>query len=384
MASEDVVGKSGVTRIVNLAEEAKKASEGVKAPREFDWLTITKSLLAGGVAGGVSRTAVAPLERLKILLQVQNPHSIKYNGTVQGLKYIWRTEGFRGLFKGNGTNCARIVPNSAVKFYSYEEASKGILWLYRRQTGKEDAELTPLLRLGAGACAGIIAMSATYPMDLVRGRITVQSGSSPCQYRGINHALATVLREEGPRALYKGWLPSVIGVVPYVGLNFAVYESLKDWLIKSRPFGLVDDSGLGVTTRLACGAAAGTVGQTVAYPLDVIRRRMQMVGWKDAASVVTGDGKSKAQLEYTGMIDTFRKTVRYEGFGALYKGLVPNSVKVWIILVILVISGICCRVRTRIMLFGIIGITLVRMFGTVQGERSCRAILGTSHCMIGS
>lgn len=104
-----------------------------------------------------SRTAVAPLERLKILLQVgtyaltccilhtyvlltkeldflvtgmhvhvqvQNPHNIKYNGTIQGLKYIWRTEGFRGLFKGNGTNCARIVPNSAVKFFSYEQASK--------------------------------------------------------------------------------------------------------------------------------------------------------------------------------------------------------------------------------------------------------------------
>lgn len=117
--------------------------------------------------------------------------------------------------------------------------------------------------------------------------------------------------------------------VPYVGLNFAVYESLKDWLIKARPLGLVDkDSELSVTTRLACGAAAGTVGQTVAYPLDVIRRRMQMVGWKDAASVVTGDGRSKAPLEYTGMVDAFRKTVRHEGFGALYKGLVPNSVKV--------------------------------------------------------
>ncbi|CAN1300336.1 Mitochondrial adenine nucleotide transporter ADNT1, partial [Linum perenne] len=275
-----------------------------------------------------SRTAVAPLERLKILLQVQNPHSIKYNGTIQGLKYIWRTEGFKGLFKGNGTNCARIVPNSAVKFFSYEEASKGILWFYRRQTGKDDAQLTPVLRLGAGACAGIIAMSATYPMDMVRGRLTVQTDQSPRQYRGIAHALSTVLKEEGPRALYKGWLPSVIGVVPYVGLNFAVYESLKDWLLKSNTFNLVENNELSITTRLACGAAAGTVGQTVAYPLDVIRRRMQMVGWKDAASVVTGDGRGKAPLEYTGMVDAFRKTVRYEGFGALYKGLVPNSVKV--------------------------------------------------------
>lgn len=124
--------------------------------------------------------------------------------------------------------------------------------------------------------------------------------------------------------------------VPYVGLNFAVYESLKVWLIKTKPLGLAEDSELSVTTRLACGAAAGTVGQTVAYPLDVIRRRMQMVGWKEASSVVIGDGRNRASLEYSGMIDAFRKTVRHEGFGALYKGLVPNSVKVGLILFSLV------------------------------------------------
>lgn len=345
MASDDVVGGSNavafrqtpplyaeskeaaVSTLVNLAEEAKLASEGVQAPGHAV-LTVCKSLFAGGVAGGVSRTAVAPLERLKILLQVQNPLHRKYNGTIQGLHYIWNTEGIRGLFKGNGTNCARIVPNSAVKFYSYEQASSAILWYYRRQTGNEDAELTPVLRLGAGACAGIIAMSATYPMDMVRGRLTVQTENSPYQYRGMFHALSTVLREEGPRALYKGWFPSVIGVIPYVGLNFSVYESLKDWLVKSRPFGLVEGEDLGVVTKLACGAAAGTVGQTVAYPLDVIRRRMQMVGWKDASSVVTGDGRIKAPLHYSGMVDAFRQTVRNEGFGALYRGVVPNSVKV--------------------------------------------------------
>jgi hypothetical protein len=60
-------------------------------------------------------------------MQVQNRHNVKYNGTVQGLKYIWKTEGFRGMFKGNGTNCARIIPNSAVKFFSYEQASKYVL-----------------------------------------------------------------------------------------------------------------------------------------------------------------------------------------------------------------------------------------------------------------
>lgn len=134
----------------------------------------------------------------------------------------------------------------------------------------EDAQLTPLLRLGAGACAGIIAMSATYPMDMVRGRITVQvlqvlldwdfieviclshlylkhdmclfcpllqTDKSPYQYRGMFHALSTVLREEGFRALYKGWLPSVIGVVSsgilYMFLVFInTYSRLLEWIFQ--------------------------------------------------------------------------------------------------------------------------------------------------------
>jgi solute carrier family 25 (mitochondrial phosphate transporter), member 23/24/25/41 len=90
--------------------------------------------------------------------------------------------------------------------------------------------------------------------------------------------------------------------------------------------GLANDNELHVVTRLGCGAIAGTIGQTVAYPLDVIRRRMQMVGWNHADSIVTG--QSKEALQYNGMIDAFRKTVHHEGVGALYKGLVPNSVKV--------------------------------------------------------
>lgn len=97
------------------------------------------------------------------------------------------------------------------------------------QTGS--GELNPLLRLAAGAGAGIIAMSSTYPLDMVRGRLTVQEGRK-AQYRGLIHATGCIIREEGFFALYKGWLPSVIGVVPYVGLNFAVYETLKAALLK--------------------------------------------------------------------------------------------------------------------------------------------------------
>ncbi|KAI5073809.1 hypothetical protein GOP47_0011822 [Adiantum capillus-veneris] len=90
-----------------------------------------------------------------------------------------------------------------------------------------------------------------------------------------------------------------------------------------------ENADLTILTKLGCGAAAGTVGkQTMAYPLGVVLRRMQMVGWKDASSVITADGQMKAPVQYTGIIDPFWKTVHNEGFGALYKGLIPNSIKV--------------------------------------------------------
>lgn len=75
-------------------------------------------------------------------------------------------------------------------------------------------------------------------------------------------------------AFYKGWLPSVLGVIPYVGLNFAVYETLKATLLQT--YQMRDERELNIVTRLGCGALAGMTGQTVAYPFDVARRRLQV------------------------------------------------------------------------------------------------------------
>lgn len=256
-----------------------------------------------------------------------------------------------------------------MKFLLYEQLSRSISHALIDQGG--DGRLTPGLRLGAGAVAGIVAMSATYPLDMVRGRLTVQGGANAAaaareaagrvaaaaagrgalnvasttttaaittataaapsstqlrtqRYRGIAHAARTIAAEEGIVALWRGWLPSVIGVVPYVGLNFAVYETLKDLLLQLKD--LRDERQLGVVERLACGAAAGTTGQTVAYPLDVVRRRMQMSGW-DGANALHGDGSGHA-VRYRGMTDCFRRTVAEEGVRALFKGLWPNYIKV--------------------------------------------------------
>jgi len=265
---------------------------------------------------------VAPLERLKILMQVQGNDKV-YRGIVQGVVQMYRLEGIRGMFKGNGTNCARIIPNSAVKFFCYEQFARLITAWREKHYG--DPTMTPGLRLVAGACAGIIAMTSTYPLDMVRGRLTVQESAAKQQYRGMWHATATIVREEGFFALYKGWLPSVIGVVPYVGLNFAVYETLKDMIIRSEATAAETERDLSWMTRLACGAVAGTTGQTVAYPFDVARRRLQVSGWHGADHLVKGEFDAR---HYRGMMDCFVKTVRHEGVSALFKGLWPNYVKV--------------------------------------------------------
>ncbi|KAI5075420.1 hypothetical protein GOP47_0009496 [Adiantum capillus-veneris] len=122
-------------------------------------------------------------------------------------------------------------------------------------------------------------------------RLTMQTKVSPMRYRGMFHAASMIMKEEERLAVYKVSLPSVIGVILYVGLNFAVYESLKDWLMKRNVTSKQEENAdLSVLTKLGCGAVAITMGQTVAYPLDVVRRRMQMVGWKDASSVIITDG----------------------------------------------------------------------------------------------
>jgi solute carrier family 25 (mitochondrial phosphate transporter), member 23/24/25/41 len=263
-----------------------------------------------------------------------------------------RAEGVAGCFKGNWTNCVRIIPNSAVKFLLYEQAVRSLSHASLDAGG--DGRLGPFARLGAGAAAGIVAMSATYPLDMVRGRLTVQGGAgggggggggaapSPPpsavpggpapsttttpQYRGIAHAARTIAREEGLVALWRGWLPSVIGVIPYVGLNFCVYETLKDGVLRWQ--GLDDERQIPVATRLGCGAVAGTTGQTIAFPLDVVRRRMQMSGWAGAAALHGADAAHSRAVAYTGMTDCFVRTVREEGVRALFKGLWPNYIKV--------------------------------------------------------
>ncbi|KAF8902651.1 mitochondrial carrier domain-containing protein [Mucidula mucida] len=297
---------------------------------------VASYFIAGGCAGAASRTVVSPLERLKIIQQVQpQSSSHQYKGVWRSLVRMWQEEGFRGYMRGNGINCLRIVPYSAVQFTTYEQLKK---WFTQQGTRELD---TPK-RLASGALAGITSVCSTYPLDLVRARLSIATASIPVSVQpntkpilsssealraGYHTAARTsnytaaemtiwgmtlkIMREEGGiRGLYRGLIATAVGVAPYVGINFAAYELLR---------GILTPPGQSsVPRKLACGALAGSISQTLTYPFDVLRRKMQVTGMKS----------SGLGIQYTGAFDALRGIIRKEGIRGLYRGLWPNLLKV--------------------------------------------------------
>ncbi|KAG8188079.1 hypothetical protein JTE90_014317 [Oedothorax gibbosus] len=232
-----------------------------------------KSFVAGGVAGMCAKTTVAPLDRIKILLQAHN-HHYKHYGVFSGLRGIVQKESAMGLYKGNGAQMVRIFPYGAVQFLSFE--------IYKTML-KNSFGNSHGLKFFAGSAAGITAVMMTYPLDVVRARLAFQVTGEHV-YSGIYDTLTCIFRTEGGmRALYKGLSPTVLGMIPYAGLSFYVFERLKALCLEFIPnatgrhhSGSSGGVVLNLPAKLLCGGFAGAVAQTVSYPLDVARRKMQL------------------------------------------------------------------------------------------------------------
>jgi len=235
---------------------------------------VLKSLVAGGLAGMFSKTAVAPLDRIKILLQAHH-HHYKHTGVISCLHKIIQVENLAALYKGNGAQMVRIFPYAATQFTSYE--------FYKTIFGNLVGHKTHFYSFLSGSAAGITAVFFTYPLDTIRARLAFQVKGEHI-YSGITHAAVTMCKEEGgARALYRGFAPSIIGMVPYAGLSFYCFETLKHWCMTHLPEAtcepcLQNTGGLvlKLPAKLCCGAFAGATAQSFAYPFDVTRRRMQL------------------------------------------------------------------------------------------------------------
>lgn len=160
----------------------------------------------------------------------------------------------------------------------------------------------------AGAFAGICSVTSTYPLDIIRTRLSLTTKSG-ADLTILTCGREIIMKEGGIAGLFRGLAPTVSGIAPYVALNFTVYEGLKGWISSKG----ID---LDVEKKLICGGVAGATAQTLTYPFDVIRRRMQMNHSPDA------------NFKYKGSFDAAKTIVQKEGIRALFKGMIPNYIKV--------------------------------------------------------
>eukprot|EP00927_Polykrikos_kofoidii_P005701 TRINITY_DN12260_c0_g1_i1.p1 TRINITY_DN12260_c0_g1~~TRINITY_DN12260_c0_g1_i1.p1 ORF type:complete len:391 (-),score=54.17 TRINITY_DN12260_c0_g1_i1:245-1417(-) len=272
-------------------------------------LPVWQFLVAGGCGGIVSRTATAPLERLRIQAQLGVP--IGY--LVGKLKDIYATEGFRGLWAGNFANCLRVFPFAGLSCVFYGRLTK---WL---PCDDELDAMEPFWRALAGAGAGSAATICTYPLDVLRARLTVSpntNGESCPRPRSFADAAEKILARQGFRGFFRGLQPTLFAVAPFIGLQQASYDVLKAAATK--------DAGLrpSVPLYLFCGASAGLLAQSVVFPLDVVRRRMQLDAIPGCESAIEGQAiRLNTWL-------ALRRLVTTGGPQSLFAGLLPTFIKV--------------------------------------------------------
>ncbi|CAO2828662.1 unnamed protein product [Amaranthus hypochondriacus] len=217
------------------------------------------------------------------------------------VRKIWNEGKIFAFFRGNGLNVVKVAPESAIRFYTYE-LLKGVIMEAR---GGEKADIGGMGRLVAGGLAGAVAQTAIYPIDLVKTRLQTcecLDGKVP----RIGALTRDIWVKEGSRAFYKGLFPSVLGIIPYAGIDLAAYETLKDMA----KIYILQDSEPGPLVQLGCGTISGAVGATCVYPLQVVRTRMQA-------------SQSKATMS-----EVFWATFKKEKLRGFYKGLFPNLLKV--------------------------------------------------------
>nr|XP_032527785.1 calcium-binding mitochondrial carrier protein SCaMC-2 isoform X4 [Danaus plexippus plexippus] len=256
-----------------------------------------RHLLAGGIAGAVSRTCTAPLDRLKVFLQV-NPTR---ENMAKCLAKMINEGGIGGLWRGNGINVIKIAPESALKFAAYEQV--------KRLIKGEKNPLEIYERFLAGASAGAISQTVIYPLEVLKTRLALRKTG---QYSGIVDAAKKIYAREGLKCFYKGYIPNILGIVPYAGIDLAVYETLKKKYINKYQ---TNNEQPGMLLLLACGSTSCTLGQVCSYPLALVRTRLQ------------AQEKAAKGAEGT-MRGAFREIVQREGLRGLYRGITPNFIKV--------------------------------------------------------
>lgn len=303
---------------VKSRKRPQRAPEAAAAANQNHGPLLTRDtalhLVGGAFAGATAKSVTAPLDRVKIIYQV-SPDRFTFGSLAGTLGRIWREEGAAGLWRGNSAVLLRILPYASLHFASHE-AFEEALRRRRRAMDPESAGVAHSIdRFAAGAGAGAFATLATYPLDLLRARLAVVRGTTAADGSAVTlRSALSSLYAKGPATLFRGVVPTLVGIIPYSGITWLTFQTLRDGLHTLHSPEEADSSKS--TDKLIAGALAGLVGQSVTYPLDVARRRLQ-----------TGQGSSFVQAGGTSFVGVLADIARREGAAALFKGLSLNWVK---------------------------------------------------------
>ncbi|KAK8716510.1 hypothetical protein V6N13_043817 [Hibiscus sabdariffa] len=300
-------GDKNLEALEIVEDEKEKEKKGSGA------LNTTKHLWAGAVAAMVSRTFIAPLERLKLEYIVRG----EKKNLFELIKWIAATEGLKGFWKGNFLNILRTAPFKAINFYAYDTYRSQLLKLSRNE------EATNSERFLAGAAAGVTATLLCLPMDTIRTVMIAPGGEA---LGGLIGAFQHMIQTEGFFSLYKGLVPSIISMAPSGAVFYGIYDILKSGYLRSpegrqrildmkqggQELNAFEQLELGPVRTLLYGAIAGACSEAATYPFEVVRRHLQM----------------QVRATKLSALATCVKIVQEGGVSALYAGLIPSLLQV--------------------------------------------------------
>ncbi|KEP60732.1 UNVERIFIED_CONTAM: adenine nucleotide translocator, putative [Hammondia hammondi] len=286
-----------------------------KGNADSQLLNTAKDFLAGGISAGVSKTIVAPIERVKMLIQTQDSiPEIKegkiprYTGIVDCFRRVSAEQGVASLWRGNMANVIRYFPTQAFNF-AFKDTFKR---MFPRYDQKKEFWKFFCTNVASGGLAGASSLVIVYPLDFARTRLASDVGKgNEREFTGLVDCLGKIFRRTGFFSLYQGFGVSVQGIIVYRGAYFGLFDTAKAML-----FGPNNDANLFYKWAVAqtVTAAAGVAS----YPFDTVRRRMMMMA---------GRKKGEQEIQYTGTADCWKKVYQQEGFKGFFKGAWANVLR---------------------------------------------------------
>jgi len=269
----------------------------------------------GGMSGAVSKTATAPIERVKLVIQTQdaNPRIMsgevpRYTGIGNCFSRIYQEQGLGAFWRGNFTNVIRYFPTQAFNLAFKDTIKK----MFPKYNPKTEFWSFFAVNLASGGAAGAGSLTIVYPLDYARTRLASDVGSGKKTFNGLGDCIVKTARgPKGVMGLYNGFGVSVAGIIAYRGVQFGTFDTIMGL----NPY--KDDLGaMGMVSTFASAQTAVLASALVTYPFDTVRRRLQMES-----------EKAVEDRMYKGTFHCVQVIAAKEGVSALYKGFIANALR---------------------------------------------------------